>query len=85
MVVVDTLAASEIKTKAAAELLKRLGCDGKALLVDVAVDEKLSRSVRNLPGVSFVASQRLTARSVVDAGHVVATRSALEKLQETLS
>src|SRR5437763_4268267 len=31
LVVVDTLAASEIKTKAAADLLKRLGCDGKAV------------------------------------------------------
>src|SRR4029079_12402311 len=41
-VVRETRAASEIKTKAAVELLKRLGCDGKAVLVDVAVDEKLS-------------------------------------------
>src|SRR6266545_2578197 len=56
LVVVDALAASEIKTKAAVDLLKRLGCDGKAVLVDVAVDEKLSRSVRNIPGVSLVPS-----------------------------
>jgi len=84
VVVVDELSAAEIKTKAAAELLKRLGVTGKAVLVDVAVDENLSRSVRNLPGISFVASGRLTARSVIDAGRVVATKSALEKLQETL-
>src|SRR5215471_12814046 len=45
LVVVESLAADAIKTKAAAELLKRLGCDGKAVLIDVAVDEKLSRSV----------------------------------------
>src|SRR6202163_3505842 len=38
LVIVDVLAASEIKTKAAVELLKRLGCEGKAVLVDVAVD-----------------------------------------------
>jgi len=85
LVVVDALAASEIKTKAAADLLKRLGCDGKALLVDVAVDEKLSRSVRNIPGVSLVPSARLTARDVTDAARVVATQGALEKLQEALA
>jgi len=85
LVVVDALAASEIKTKAAAELLKRLGCDGKAVLVDVAVDEKLSRSVRNIPGVSLVPSARLTAREVIDAARVVTTQSALEKLQEALA
>ena len=85
VVVVDALAADEIKTKAAAELLKRLGCEGKAVLVDVAVDEKLSRSVKNIPGVSFVRSGRVTARDVLDAGRVVVTKSALEKLQEALS
>jgi ribosomal protein L4 len=49
------------------------------------VDENLSRSVRNIPGVAFVASGRLTARDVVGAGHVVATKRALEKLQEALA
>jgi large subunit ribosomal protein L4 len=85
VVVVEALTAGEIKTKAAAELLKRLGVTGKAVLVDVAVDDNLSRSVRNIPGVSLVASGRLTARSVIDAGRVVATKGAIEKLQETLS
>jgi large subunit ribosomal protein L4 len=85
VVVVDALAASEIKTKAAAALLLRLGVTGKAVLVDVAVDEKLSRSIRNIPGVTLVLSQRLTAREVIDAAHVVATKGALEKLQEVLA
>ena len=85
LVVVDALSAGEVKTKAAAELLRRLGVTGKAVLVDVAVDEKLERSVRNIPGVSLVASGRLTARDVIHAGQVVATRGALEKLQEALA
>jgi large subunit ribosomal protein L4 len=84
LVVVDVLAAAEIKTKAAVELLKRLGVTGKAVLVDVAVDENMYRSVRNIPGVSLVPSARLTARDVIHAGQVVATRGALEKLQEAL-
>jgi large subunit ribosomal protein L4 len=84
LVVVDELSAAEIKTKAAAEFLKRLGCDGKVVMVDVSPDDKLSRSVRNIPGVSFVRSGRVTARDVIDAGRVVVTRSALEKLQEAL-
>jgi large subunit ribosomal protein L4 len=84
LVVVDVLTAAEIKTKAAVELLRRIGVTGKAVLVDVAVDEKMSRSVRNIPGVSLVPSTRLTARDVIHAGQVVATRGALEKLQEAL-
>ena len=85
LVVVDELSAAEIKTKDAVELLKRLGVSGKAVLVDVAVDDKLSRSVRNIRGVSLVASARLTAREVADAGRVVVTKSALERLQEALA
>src|SRR5713101_3826307 len=81
LVVVDELTATEVKTKAAAEMLKRLGVSGKAVLVDVALDEKLSRSVRNLPGVALVQSTRLTARDVMNASRVLLTRGALEKLQ----
>jgi large subunit ribosomal protein L4 len=85
VLVVDELSAGEIRTKAAVELLQRLGVAGKAVLVDVAVDDKLARSVRNIPGVSFVASGRLTARDVAAAERVVATPRALEKLQEALA
>jgi large subunit ribosomal protein L4 len=84
LVIVDALSLSEIKTSGAVEMLKRLGVSGKAVLVDVAVDDKLSRSVRNVRGVSLVASARLTAREVADAGRVVVTKSAIEKLQEAL-
>ena len=85
LVVVDALVADEIKTKAAAAMLKRLGIDGKAVMIDVAPDEKLARSVRNIPGVSLLSSGHVTARDVMHASRVVATRSALEKLQEALA
>jgi len=85
LVVVDALTAGEVKTKAAAEMLKRLGVDGKAVLIDVALDEKLSRSVRNIAGVSFVPSARVTARDVMNARRVVATRAAIEKLDAALA
>src|SRR4029077_17210000 len=40
ILVTDTLTAGEVKTKAAVEMLKRLGVDGgKAVLIDVALDE----------------------------------------------
>jgi large subunit ribosomal protein L4 len=85
LVAVETLAAGEIKTKAAVEMLGRLGVSGKALLIDVTVDEKLGRSVRNVPGVTFVTSRQLTARDVLHASRVVVTREALEKLQAALA
>jgi hypothetical protein len=41
--------------------------------------------VKNIPGVSFVPSARLSAREVIGATRVVATKGALEKLQTALA
>ena len=85
LVVVDTLTATDVKTKTAVEMLKRLGVAGKAVLIDVALDEKLAKSVRNIVDVEFVMSARVNARDVMNASKVIATRVALEKLQEVLA
>jgi len=84
VIVVDALSIGEIKTKAAAEMLKRLGIDGKALLVDVKPEERIALSVRNIDGVRILARKRVSARAVMDTRLVVLTRAALEKLQEAL-
>jgi large subunit ribosomal protein L4 len=85
VIVVDALSVAEIKTKAAAEMLRRLGIEGKALLVDVKPEDKLSLSVRNIEGVRLLASNRVSARDVVNSRRLVMTRAAIEKLQEALA
>jgi large subunit ribosomal protein L4 len=86
LIVVEALTAGEMKTKAAIEMLAKLGVgDGKAVLIDLALDEKLARSVRNLPRVEYIAGAKVTARSIANADKIVATRAVLEKLQEVLS
>jgi large subunit ribosomal protein L4 len=85
VVVVEALSADEIKTKAAAEMLRKLGVNGKAVIIDVKLDEKLAKSMRNIAGISFVASSRVRARDVANADRVVATKNAFEKLQQALA
>ncbi len=85
VIVVDRLESAERKTKATADLLKRLGATGKTLVIDVRPDDGFAMSARNIAGVKLVASGRVTARDVIDTTKVVATREALEKLQESLS
>ena len=88
--VVDALSVGEIKTKAAAEMLQRLGVDRGAkrtrtvLLVDVKPEDKLSLSVRNIEGVRLLPSNRVSARDIMNTRRVVLTQAALEKLQEVL-
>jgi large subunit ribosomal protein L4 len=83
--VVDALTAAEVKTKTAAEMLKGLGAAGKTLLLDVGLDANLARSVRNLQGVRFIRSNQVSARDVMDATRIIATRAAVERLQEVLA
>jgi large subunit ribosomal protein L4 len=84
VIVVDALSVGEIKTKAAAEMLRRLGVEGKALLVDVKPEDKLTLSMRNIEGVAVLPSNRISARDVMNTRRVVLTQAALEKLQEAL-
>jgi len=81
--VVDALSAAT-KTKAAVSMLKGLGATGKTLILDLAVDPALNLSTRNITGLSYIAANRVSARSVMDATTVIATKAAFERLQEAL-
>jgi ribosomal protein L4 len=41
--------------------------------------------VRNLAGVRFVSSQRVTARDIAGVPRVIATKAAVERLQEVVA
>ncbi|MDQ3488682.1 MAG: 50S ribosomal protein L4 [Acidobacteriota bacterium] len=84
LIVVDRLASEDRKTKATVEMFGRLGITGKTLVIDVKPDEGFALSARNIAGVRIVQSSRVTARDVMDTKQVVATKDALEKLQEAL-
>jgi large subunit ribosomal protein L4 len=85
VIVVDELTAKEVKTKPMAEALRKLGATaGRTLLVDVRIDDNVLRSARNIAGVTIVPSGRLTARDLMNSARVIATRAAVERLQEVL-
>jgi large subunit ribosomal protein L4 len=82
--VIEALEIAEPKTRAAVELLQRLGVQGRTLVIDVQPQDAFALGARNIAGVRLVPSARVTARDVMDTATVVATRQALEKLQEWL-
>jgi len=89
LTVVDSLAAGRDehkapKTKQTAALFKTLGAKGKTLVIDVNHDDAFTLSARNIAGVKLAATGRVTARDVMDTDHVIATKAAIEKLQESL-
>jgi large subunit ribosomal protein L4 len=85
VVVVDKLEpGSGRKTKETAALFKTLGMTGKTLVIDVKHDDAFALTARNLAGVRLVASNRVTARDIMDTTSVIVTRDAIEKLQASL-
>jgi ribosomal protein L4 len=46
--------------------------------------DTLVRAVRNIPGTACLESGRLKARDVMRAQRIIATRAAVERLQEVL-
>jgi large subunit ribosomal protein L4 len=85
VIVVDRLETADGKTKGTVEMFHRLGVSGKALVIDVKPDEKFVLTARNIAGVSLKSAARVTARDIMDTAHVIATREAIEKLQESLA
>jgi large subunit ribosomal protein L4 len=84
VIVVERLEAADRKTKATAAMLKKLGATGRMLVIDVKPDEAFALTARNIAGLKLVPSAKVTARDVMDTTTIVATRDALEKLQEVL-
>ena len=84
LVVVDKFDAGDKKTKSTAAVFRKLGASGKTLVIDLNHDDLFARTARNIAGVTLKASGRVTARDVIDTDHVIVTKAALEKLQESL-
>ena len=85
VIIVDALTAVDVKTKAAAGVLKTIGVTGKALLIDARLDDNFAMSVRNLARVTLVQSNQVTARDVANTRQVVVTTAAMEKLEAALT
>ncbi len=77
---VDAFSVEQPKTKAVAEILKKLGCDGRTIVVLDQPDAKLAQASRNIPNVEVLLAGDLNAYTVLRSRKLVMTRSALEKL-----
>lgn len=84
VVVVDSLAGVEPKTKELVSALTRLGADGKALLVDRWENENLALAARNNPRLKAVDALGVNVYDVVDRTWLVVSEEALGGLLEVL-
>ena len=85
IIVVDGLKMDEIKTKAFAEFLGKVGVEKKALVITENVDEKVVKSARNIAGVSTTTATILSPYMILTNGKLVVDKAALAKIEEVFA
>ncbi len=82
MMVLDTLAMDEIKTKTVATMLGALNAGKKVLIVLPEVDNTVIRSARNIPGVKTAQVNTLNVYDVLNCDTFIVVKDAVAKLEE---
>jgi large subunit ribosomal protein L4 len=82
MIVVDAITAAEYKTKTMAAMLSAIGAGKKTLVVLPAVDEKVQKSLENIPGVKVTLVNTLCVYDILNCNSFVIAKDAVAKLEE---
>ena len=82
MIVVDKIAVAEFKTKAMAQMLSDIGAGKKSLVVLPEKDEKVVKSLANIPGVKVTLANTLSVYDILNADSFVAAQDAVTKIEE---
>ncbi len=82
MIVVDKIVAEEYKTKTMVNMLKALGADRKALIVLPETDEKVVKSVANIPGVATAYVNTLNVYDILKYDKFIVAKDAVLKIEE---
>ena len=85
LVVVDSIATGEFKTKKIVEMLKALGANKKALIVLPEVDNFVVKSAANIPGVKTTLAHTVNVYDILNANKFVVSKAAVAKLEEVFA
>jgi large subunit ribosomal protein L4 len=85
IMVVESFAHLDGKTKDMANFLNKIGANGKVLCVVADRDPKKEAAVKNLANVKLVSSNYLTVFDILNADYVVIASKALEAITDWLA
>jgi len=82
LVVVDSLALEDAKTKALVAVFGQNGWSGKVLVIDgETVDDGFKRAAGNLPGIDVLPAMGANVYDILNHDTLVLTKAAVEKLE----
>ena len=82
MVVVDSITASEYKTKAMVSMLSAIGAGKKTLVVLPEVDSMVVKSLGNIAGVSSTVYNSINVYDILNCDTLVVDAAAVKKIEE---
>lgn len=83
LIVLDTIAIEEFRTKTIVEMLKAIGAEGsKALIVMPEVDKKVVKSAANIPGVKTALVNTINVYDILNYDKFIVVKDAVEKIEE---
>ena len=85
VIIVDEIKLDKISTKLMTEFLKSVGASGKVLIAVTSITQEVSKSARNIPGVSLRLSPGFSTREILNSDKIIMTQAAVSALEEVLS
>ncbi|TFD98463.1 50S ribosomal protein L4 [Jeotgalibacillus salarius] len=85
ILVLEALSFESPKTKEFASVLSSLSLDKKVLVVTEGLDENVTLSGRNLPGVTVVSATGVNVLDVLGHDKLIMTKGAVQKVEEVLA
>lgn len=82
LIVLDKLEIVDYRTKDVVEMLKNVKAAKKALIVTADKDEKVVKSAANIPNVETTNVSRMNVYEIVNHTNFIATKAAIEKIEE---
>ena len=82
IIVVDTIATGEYKTKKMAAMLSAIGAEKKTLIVLPEVDSQTIRSASNIPGVKTAQVNTINVYDILNADKLIIAKEAVSKIEE---
>ena len=82
LIVVDNIASAGYKTKPMVQFLSAVGATGKTLVVLPEADQKVIKSMANIPGVATTPVNAINVYNILKYGKLVMAKDAVTKIEE---
>ncbi len=82
IIALEAFGSTDPKTKLFAELLGKMGCDRRTIIVVPSTDHVIQKSTRNLPYVKTITAQYLNVVDIMSADRIVFLQDAITRAQE---